>query len=396
MIKSSRLLPKNMWKKHILFFLALTLIPVILVWLPFLAGFEKFWGIPLPQKGFGTIAANFDGPYYIVVAKSLYNPEYIQANYSFPLPAIYYAAHYPLYPLLIRLIAYLPQVNYIYAMILATILTTILAFWSFYKLVCLAGLKKEAMWLTLVFAIFPARWLIVRSIGSPEPLFLFLIMSSIYFFIKKKYWAAGIFGVMAQLTKPPGILLFFAYLIALIAPHWTNLAYQTATEWVKKLPWKAYPILLIPTALLALFIFYGQKYGNILAYFHSGDNIHLFFPPFQIFNPSQPWVGTFWLEEIIWLYLLEAVGVMLLIKQKQTAFASFAGIFFLSSLLVAHRDIARYSLPLVPFLFVAYHKFLSSNLFKWTLLILIIPIYLFSIAFISNNITPIGDWGPFL
>lgn len=366
------------------------------MWLPFLLRLESLWGIKLPQNGMATIVANFDGPYYIVAAKTLYDPLAIEQNFGFGLPSIYYSAHYPLFPLLVRALStILPFLGYTYSMLAVTVLTSILASWIFYLLLGEFGIKQR-LWLTLLFLIFPARWLIVRSIGSPEPLFLLTVMSSIYFFKKEKWWLAGIFGGLAQATKPPGILLFIAYIVTLVAPQWHRLAHTNFSSWVRSLAWRAYPILLIPLILLFIYTFYGIRYGNFLAYFNSGDNIHLMFPPFQVFNLSQPWVGTFWLEEIIWVYLLISIGLVYLIQQKRALLASFVAVFFLSILFVAHRDIARYSLPVIPFLFIAYEKTLNSAWFKWIVLLLAIPIYLLSLGFIANNTTPISDWGPLL
>lgn len=374
-----------------------SIITTLVLWAPFFLRLESIWGIKLPGQGMATIVANYDGPYYIVAAKTLYDPQSIENNSTFSLPPIYYTAHYPLYPILIRGVAtILPFLGYPYAMMAVTIISSILAIWMFYLLLNQLGIKRQSLWIALLFTVFPARWLIARSIGSPEPLFLFEIMASIYFFSKEKWWLAGLFGALAQATKPPGILLFIAYVIALIAPNWNKLAHSDFTTWMVKLKWKAYPILLIPLTLLAVFIGYGIRFGNLLAYFNSGDNIHLMFPPFQVFNPAQPWVGTFWLEEIIWLYLLGALGLVSLIKQKRAVIASFVGVFFFFILFVAHRDISRYSLPLVPFLLIAFARTLEAKEFKWIAALLIIPIYLFSIAFIANNVTPIGDWGPLL
>lgn len=376
-------------------FLALiTLLTTFILWIPFIFRLPEFWGIKLPQGGMATVVANYDGPYYIVTAKTLYDPKAIGQNFAFPLPAIYYSAHYPLFPLLIKGSAF--ALGYPYAMMSVTLITSVLAVWMFYILLNDLGIKKYSFLLAAIFTIFPARWLIVRSIGSPEPLFLFTIMASVYFFRKEKWWLAGILGALAQATKPPGILLFTAYIIALTVPTWAKLAHTDFAKWIKSLPWKAYPILLIPLTLLGIYVFYGIRYGNFFAYFNSGDNIHLMFPPFQVFSPNQPWVGTFWLEEIIWIYLFGIMGIFFLIQQKRVILASFVFIFFLSILFVSHRDIARYSLPIVPFLLIAFNKVISSKEFGWAILLLLVPIYLFSIAFIANNVTPIGDWGPLL
>lgn len=378
-------------------FLLLALISIVttfILWLPFLLRLPEFWGIKLPQGGMATVVANFDGPYYIVAAKSLYNPTFIEENFSFPLPAIYYSAHFPLFPLLIR--AFSTVLGYPYAMMVVTLLTSVLAVWMFYILLNDLGIRRYALFLAMLFTVFPARWLIVRSIGSPEPLFLFALMAAVYYFRKQRWWLAAIFGSLAQATKSPGILLFISFVVALILPNWPKLAHTKALAWLRSLPWKAYPIFLIPLTLLLIYTWYGLQYDDFFAYFNSGDNIHLTFPPFQVFNPGQAWVGTFWLEEVIWLYLMGAIGALYLIKQKRPVMASFVSVFFISTLFVSHRDIARYSLPLVPFLFIAFSKLLTNQISRWALIGIIIPIYLFSIAFITNNVTPIGNWGPLL
>jgi hypothetical protein len=271
-----------------------------------------------------------------------------------------------------------------------------MATFYFYKLVVLEVGKKNALWLTLVFALFPARWLIVRSIGSPEPLFIGSIIASIYHFRKEQYWRAGVWGALAQLTKSPGILLFVAYIFALFVPKFSQLARFSTSKWVSSFRFRTFPILLIPLALIGLFVAYAVQFGDVFAYFNSGDNIHLLFPPFQIFDYSQPWVGTFWLEEVIFVYLFGLLGIMTLFKQKRRVMAWFVTIFFATILFVSHRDIIRYSLPVVPFLIIAFADVISKKEFKWAFAILIIPIYLFSLAYITNNVMPISNWTPFL
>ncbi|MFZ5933159.1 MAG: hypothetical protein ACOYT7_03755 [Patescibacteria group bacterium] len=369
--------------KNLLLIAVLSLIPTFLVWLPFVLKLQSFWGIPLPQDGMAVVVANYDGPLFLVVAKTFYNLEAIKLNYSFPLPTEYYAAHFPLFPLLIRLFSFF--LGYPYAMLLVTVASSILALYFFFRFVRRYVAKNEALWLTAVFAIFPARWLIVRSVGSAEPLFLAGILASIYYFQREKYWLAGIWGVVAAATKSAGILLFVSYLAILTLPHFK----LTKLE-------KAYPIFLIPFALIAVFLLYQLKFNNFFAYFYSGDNIHLFFPPFSIFNYSATWVGTPWLEEIIFVYLLGALGLLKLIKKGLYEVAWLTGIFFVSILFVSHRDLIRYALPVVPFLILAFNETLLRKEFKIVMAVLLIPIYLFSLSFISQNVMPIPNWAPFL
>lgn len=380
--------------KSLLVITLLSLIPTFLIWLPFYLRIPQFWNIPLPQNGMATIISNYDGPLYIVVAKTFYNVDSIVRNYALSLPAEYYAAHFPLFPALIRLFSYV--LGYPYSMLFVTLASSVLAIYFFNKLIKQYLNGNAAIVATITFALFPARWLIVRSVGSTEPLFVATLIASVYYFKNQKYWWAGIWGALAQLTKSPGILLFVSYVLILVAPQIRNLTKMNPWKWLKSLNWKAYPVFLIPLALLLVFMIYGATYKDFFAYFHSGDNIHLYFPPFQIFNYSAPWVGTFWLEEVIFVYLFGAMGLVNLIKQKENILAWFVGVFFTTTIFISHRDIIRYSLPIIPFLYIAFKDTLERKEFKYVLLFLIIPIYLFSLAYISQNTMQISNWAPYL
>lgn len=374
-------------KIYKLFILGLiTIIPTILIWLPFFVRAKTLWNIPLPQTGMATIVSNFDGPLYIIASKTLYNPGLIEKNYQFPLTNEYYSAHFPLYPIFIKIFA--PIFGSPYSMLFVTVASSFLALFFFYKHARELLGSNNALWLTFIFSILPARWLIVRSIGSPEPFFIAAILASTYFFGKKKYVLAGLWGCLAQMTKSPAILLFIAYALQIIVPHIKNLKDISIRKYL--------PLLLIPLGVFFVFLLYKFTYGDFWVYFKSGDNMHLFFPPFQIFNYSAPWVGTFWLEEVIFIYLFGILGVYKLYKEQMFNYFYFAIVFFIPLLFVAHRDLMRYALPLVPFLLLGYKDEIIKKEFKLAIAILIIPIYLYSLAFISQNTMPIANWAPFL
>jgi len=380
--------------KRIIPLLAISLIPTLLIWLPFFLRLESFWKIPLPRNGMATIVSNYDGPLYLVVAKTFYNPQLIK-NFEFSLPTQYYASHFPLFPLLIKPLA--TVFGFPYAMLTVTVFSSFLAILFFYKFIKEYVNEKNAIWLTLVFSVLPARFLIVRSVGSPEPLFVAGILASIYYFRKEKYLLSGIWGAVAGLTKSPGILLFLAYVGAILTPKIGQIATESFPKWLKELELKKYlPLLLIPLAVLTVFLLYSIEFKDFFAYFHSGDNIHLFFPPFQIFNYSASWVGTFWLEEVIFVYLFGVLALIRLINFKERIIAWFVGIFFASLLFVSHRDLIRYALPITPFVILAFSETLIKREFKIAMAVLAIPIYLFSLAYISQNVMPIGNWAPFL
>jgi len=360
---------------------------VFVLWTPFLLKLDNFWGLNFNRQGLEVIYKNYDGPMYLTVAKSLYSPDLIDLHNTTALHPIYFAAHFPAYPLFIRLFdIFLGSLR---SMVFVTTLFSCFSVLMFYKFLKDFSLSKNPFFLSILFLFLPARWLIVRGVGSNEPVFVFFLLASFYFFKKAvnngkavNYLMAGLMGAFVQLTRSPGVILFFAYLFYLI--------------WQRKFKPSSLGIFLIPASLLMLFAFYGIQYNDFFAYFNSGDNIHLELLPFGVFNSDKSWVGTHWLEDNIYIYLIGAVGLVTLFKKKLYDLFSFSILYFGATLFVAHRDIARYSLPLVPFILIAFEDYLTKKEFKIAFALILIPIYLFAWNFILQNQAPIADWGPYL
>lgn len=368
----------------------------IVIWLPHILLLPNFWGLNF-QNGFSTIYKNFDGLEYVVIAKSLYNPEII-ASLPYTLAPGYYASHFPGYSILILLFA--PLLGFLKSMLFAAILSTILATWTFYFLVKDFKLSQSPFFLSLLFLILPARWLIVHSVGSSEPLFIFLTLAAIYFFLKYEQGQfiylilSAMFGLLAQITRPPGILLFIALTLYICF----KMQSSARKDGLKKAIGKHlsyFPFIIIPLGLLGLFYYFGLTYNNFWAYFHSGDNIHLTFPPFQVFNKYQYWVGDIWLEDIVYIFILGFLGAATLFKQRLYPLSFFILTYLIASTFIAHRDISRYILPTAPFIIIAFEKVLTSREFKIILPIIIIITYLYTQNFIIHNIAPIPDLAPY-
>jgi len=188
-------------KKDLIIVAILVVFSTLLIWLHF----------SFQSGGMLKVFANYDGPNYIVVAKTLYKKDLIRQNFSLPLPLEYYPAHFPGYPFLIKIFDFfLPGP---WAMLVSTLIATVFASIIFYLFLKKFNLSSRPFWLTIIFLFLPARFLVVRTVGSPEPLFIFSILASFYFFRLKKWWLAGIFGALAQITKSPGILCLLLFLL---------------------------------------------------------------------------------------------------------------------------------------------------------------------------------------
>ncbi len=364
--------------------ISLTILTFV-TWLPFgMRAKLPMWGLDF-SEGPIVLWKNYDGPNYLIVAKTWYNEAQIKEEFSAPLPVEYYPAHLPLYPAIVSLFDnFLPGPN---AMLLATFIGSLLCFGMFYKYLKELNLSLNPGWLAVVFLFFPARWVSLRVIGSPEPWFIFFILASLYAFRKEKFWMAGIWGYLALITKSPAVLLLAAYGIYALLDSFKQ----------KKILWKYAPILLMPLAILDLFYLYKIRTGDFWAYFNSGDNLHLFWPPFSIFAPQgQVWVGNFWLEDIIWIWMIFGLGILALKKIGAKIEYYFAGLFFLSTFFVAHRDVSRYLMPVVPFVLMGLDKYIQRKEFKIILAVLVLPILLYSWNFLLHNISPVADWAPYL
>lgn len=364
---------------------AIVVIVSLIVWLPFLTKIIlPGWGMDF-SEGTKILWKNFDGPNYLVVEKTWYNFARIKADFSSQQPVEYYPAHFPLYPATIWVLGNVMKGPT--AMLLSTLIGSVLCFLMFYKYLREFKLSKNAFWLTLVFLIFPARWLALRTIGAPEPWFIFFILASLYYFKKEKFWLAGILAALAQITKSPAAILLAAYgIYALID-----------SIKAKKIQWKYYPLLIQAAVIPVLFWFFLARTGDFWAYFHSGDNIHLFWPPFSIFSlKGQYWVGNFWLEDVIMTWAVYGLGALKLREKKLNVEYYFTGLFFISTLFVAHRDISRYILPVAPFVLIAFDKLIQRKEFKIIFWIMAVPILLFTWNFLLNNLAPVADWAPYL
>ncbi len=379
-------------RRSIYSYFTLTLVVLastLIVWFPFLTRAHSWYGLKMENPSMEYIYRNYDGPLYIIAAKTLYNPGAIEKiGLEISLPAKYFAAHLPLYPLLIRgvreLIGLTSTLGYLKSMIFVNLVSTIFLSIFFYFFLKKFKLTAKPLILAIIFLFLP-KFLVVRSIGAPESLFILFILISIYFFEKERYFLAGLIGALAAMTKSPGILLFAGYFLVFVE-KWLK---------TKKISWQWFGVVLIPLGLLGVFGLYYLQYGDFLAYFHSGDNLHLAYP-FSVFNYTKTWIGTVWLEEIIFYFFLYGLTVYSLKSSKHRSFFYFSLVFYMAILFVQHRDIPRYSLPLWPMAAVAFEKFFTSKKFLIIFIILLPAIYLFGWNFIIFNIMPVSNWKPFL
>lgn len=306
---------------------------------------------------------------------------------SLPLSAGYFAAHLPLFPVLIRIFA--PLFGYPYAMIFVNFISTVGLVLIFYELLRRLHLSENPLLLSGVLLFLP-RFLAVRTIGAPESLFMAFILLSILSFEKGKYFWAGLAGALAAMTKTPGVILFFAY-GAVIMERFIRKSHKDNHKFTNSYFW----LLLIPAGLLSVFLFYYVQYNDFFAYFHTNGVVPMPYP-FSAFNFNARWVGSAWLEDVVFYFFIYLTAVFSLNNLKYRSIFYFTFLFFSAAVFIQHRDIARYTLPIWPLACIAHEKFFTSRKFVIVLILLLPAIYLYTWNFLIYNIMPIGEWRPYL
>jgi hypothetical protein len=143
-------------------------------------------------------------------------------------------------------------------------------------------------------------------------------------------------------------------------------------------------------------VYYGYQFGSFWAYFQVGGNINLYWP-FSVFASHMDWVSGIWNEDLIYLFAGLIGGIVLFFKDhKWSATAVFGMLYVLFVISVAHRDLARYSLPVVPIVIMGYRQVLEHKVTKLVAPILLIPIALYAWQFVLTNYQMVIDWSKYL
>lgn len=329
---------------------AMNVLATLIVYLPFLGKMD-------------VIYRYWDGPLYMYVAKTLYD---IPAATPFNLPDYYYACHLALYPLLIRAFSFM---GYDLSMVFVTIAASTLATVVFYQLLKEFKYSVNPFWASVVFIFFPSRWLLYHSIGATEPLFILLILGSIYCYKKDRYFWAFTLAGLASVTKIFGVLMFASYLVLLL--------YEKKYRY---LPYLA----IIPAFLAANFLVYQFTYGDFLAYFRWNGSFMKTTPFMNFFAPAG--VGkTNDAELFMGFYILYILGALRLWKRPELA--SFSLVYLGFTAFVQHPDVSRYLLPAAPFaLIVAFDDIITRKEFMIVFPLIVIFGYFYCWGIIPTNL----------
>jgi Gpi18-like mannosyltransferase len=314
---------------------------IILVLFSLIPSFIIFF---LNRNDLSVIFRYWDGPNYIEVAKTLYKVPVDHPFTPYGTTPAYFACHLPLYPLLIRIFSFM---TYPVSMIFVTLLTAALATIAFYYFLLEYDCVKSPFYSALISTFLPARWLIYKSIGASEALFILLVLLSLIAYKRNKLPWAMVFASLSGITRITGILFALIYFI----------------EFIRTKNYKAIPLLaIIGVPLLLTFTYYQVQYNDFFAYFSWNSKL-IHSNPLDIYYAYTGNGDTHSSELYFLFYAIYGLGALLL-WQYPVVF-TYSMVFYCFNLFIFHEDLSRYFLCITPFaLIVAYDKVLNTPQFK--------------------------------
>lgn len=312
----------------------------------------------------------WDGPDYLTVARTLYDVRPDNPLLAYVHTPTYFLRHLPVYPLLVRAFSF---VGYLPALLLVSVLATCVATILFYRLCRDVWKLASPGFLTLVFLFLPPRWLLYRSTGSTEAVYIAFALAAIFFFEQSRVGRASVAGAFATLTRISGLMIAPAFAVVLLRRR----------RW-REVLWLA----LIPAALAGYFLFCASRTGNFLEYFSQHSDKMSVFQPFG-FLPELFRKGLYHQAEFhILLALVYAVGTSRL-RAFPTIF--WYCVFELGlHLFIATEDWSRYFLAMAPFaLVVGFRDVIDTRAFRW----LFVPYTLLALVY-AWGVIPLNGCRP--
>ncbi len=186
----------------------------------------------------------FDSVWFDRIAQRGYYIEGSQSNVAF----------FPLYPYLSRWLGYLIG-NHLVAGWIISNLSLIGSLFYIYRIGLLYFNTRTIERAFVLLLVFPNSFYL--STFYSEGLFLLTTTASFYAFLTQKYLKAGIWGMLACLTRFSGILLFFAFVADLLYSRWrAKQPFQPAVAF----------LLLIPVGILIFMLILTIQVGDPLAF----------------------------------------------------------------------------------------------------------------------------------
>ena len=266
--------------------------------------------------------------------------------------AAWRTAFFPLFPLLERAGAFLTHDPFIAGLIISN-LAGLGMLVVLYRLVQEDFDAQQALRTVLYFSVFPTAFFFAAAYN--ESLFLLLTLLSFYHMRRGNWWLAGLFGLLASLTRSAGIVLFLPFCYEYLRQHQFS---------IKHIRFDSMSSLGIPAGLgiFALYCYY--KFHDPLSFSHAqvvwSRHLH------------APWRGMI-------------NSFMVILNRHVLSFDSIHNVIDLSACL--------FILALVVLCFVGPWKFPRAY---WVYGFYAVLIYIFSVIFITDGGIPLAAFSRYM
>jgi hypothetical protein len=332
------------------------------------------WVLSLASGSVFTLFGYWDGPNYVYIARTWYsipgdNPWTISLRY----PPSYFACHFPGFPLVIRLFTFLTFGCYWTGDLLAILFCSLASLFVFRRLLIVYNATKYVRETCLLFIFLPVRFVIYRSVGASEPLYVSYCYLALICYRTNNFFLLLPALLGASMTRIEGVSIVgtigLCYLLRL---HFFGV-FVTALS-------------LVAPALI--FCMHKWKFGNWLAYFafnQQGMGL-LKLPPFhKVVSLAK--CGEL-VHSMPTVYLLSVFGTGLIVVMK-VAFplGIFATVYFFFCAVITHIDVWRYSLPgLVLVVLIEFDAIWGSKQFRTNWYMLATPYALVVALYVTGNL----------
>lgn len=332
-------------------------------------------------NNFFNTFANFDGVHYLNIAQ-----------FGYRYPGEY--AFFPFFPLLIRIVTFFTK-NYLFSGLLISQILLLCALKMLQKYLSKFKFDKaDINWFLIFLVVFPTSFYL-HAVYS-ESLFLWILISYLYFLKKRNYIAVAGLGLIAGTTKIVGVLL--------IIPAFIHFLFYKKTKF---LYWKTLIAFTPLFGLLTYCIFLYLRTGDPFKFLHvmstfgeQRKGLFVLFPQviyryFKIFIYSQYNFQYFiaLLEFVIFTgFLFLIIYICFKLYRKNTYLLFTFGIFSLINLMLpslsgSFSSIPRYAImsliSFIPLMQIKNVYFKSVILFVFLLLHVILLTYFTQGYFVS-------------
>lgn len=182
-----------------------------------------------------------------------------------------YAAFFPLYPALVHAFTVVTHRDALEVGMLVSNMAFLGMLIVLYRFVTVEFDKETAQRTVLYISIFPTALFFFA--GYNESLFLFLTLACFYTIRRGSWWLAGLFGLLAILTRSSGIFLALVFVCEYVRQNWTFLreTWQSKAfaRLIRPLLTQLSAVLLIPIGLGIYSYALYRRFHDPLAFLHA-------------------------------------------------------------------------------------------------------------------------------